>query len=77
MAERLALGIIPGVGWRASEIRAVAREAEGCGFEAIFSAEVNNDVLATTQLMGEATDTIKVGTWIEGSRARMSVSYQI
>jgi len=72
MAERLALGIIPGVGWRASEIRAVAREAEGCGFEAIFSAEVNNDVLATTQLMGEATDTIKVGTWIANIYLRQS-----
>ena len=72
MAECLALGIIPGVGWRASEIRAVAREAEGCGFEAIFSAEVNNDVLATTQLMGEATETIKVGTWIANIYLRRS-----
>lgn len=64
MVERLALGIIPGVGWRASEIRTVAREAEASGFEAIFCTEVNNDVLATTQLMGEATETIKVGTWV-------------
>jgi alkanesulfonate monooxygenase SsuD/methylene tetrahydromethanopterin reductase-like flavin-dependent oxidoreductase (luciferase family) len=60
----MALGVIPGVGWRASEIRSVAQEAEAAGFEAIFSAEVNNDVLATAQLMGEATRTIKVGTWI-------------
>lgn len=64
MVERLALGIIPGAGWRASEIRDVVREAEGAGFEAVFSAEVNNDVLATAQLMGEATRTLKVGTWI-------------
>ena len=64
MVDRIALGIIPGVGWRASEIRSVAQEAEAAGFEAIFSAEVNNDVLATAQLMGEATKTIKVGSWI-------------
>jgi alkanesulfonate monooxygenase SsuD/methylene tetrahydromethanopterin reductase-like flavin-dependent oxidoreductase (luciferase family) len=64
MEDRMALGVIPGVGWRASEIRSVAQEAEAAGFEAIFSAEVNNDVLATAQLMGEATKTIKVGTWI-------------
>ena len=41
MVERIALGIIPGVGWRAVEIRSVAQEAEAAGFEAIFSAEVN------------------------------------
>ena len=64
MVDRIALGVIPGVGWRASEIRCVAQEAEAAGFEAIFSAEVNNDVLATAQLMGEATKTIKVGSWI-------------
>ena len=51
----LALGLIPGVGWRAAEIRRVAREAEEAGFAAVFAAEVNNDVLATVQLMGEAT----------------------
>ena len=63
MAERIGLGIIP-VGWRAAEIRAVASEAEEAGFDAIFAAEVNNDVLATTLLMGAATRQIKVGTWI-------------
>ena len=42
MAERLGLGIILGAGWRAAEIRAVAREAEDAGFDAIFTAEVNN-----------------------------------
>lgn len=62
--ERMALAIIPGVGWRASEIRSVAQEAEAAGFEAIFSTEVNNDALATAQLMGEATKTIRVGTFI-------------
>jgi alkanesulfonate monooxygenase SsuD/methylene tetrahydromethanopterin reductase-like flavin-dependent oxidoreductase (luciferase family) len=72
MVERLALGIIPGAGWRASEIRAVAREAEAAGFEAIFSAEVNNDALATAQLMGEAARTIKVGTWIANIYLRHS-----
>ena len=46
MPERLALAVIPGTGWRAAEIRAVAQEAEAAGFEAIFAAEVNVDVLA-------------------------------
>jgi hypothetical protein len=30
--DGLALGLIPGVGWRAAEIRRVAREAEEAGF---------------------------------------------
>ena len=64
MPERLGLGIIPGTGWRADEIRTVAREAEEARFDAMFSAEVNNDALATAQLMGEATQRIKVGTWV-------------
>jgi alkanesulfonate monooxygenase SsuD/methylene tetrahydromethanopterin reductase-like flavin-dependent oxidoreductase (luciferase family) len=72
MAERLGLGIIPGAGWRATEIRAVAREAEEAGFDAIFSTEVNNDALATAQLMGEATRQIKVGTWIASIHMRHS-----
>jgi alkanesulfonate monooxygenase SsuD/methylene tetrahydromethanopterin reductase-like flavin-dependent oxidoreductase (luciferase family) len=62
MSERLALGIIPGTGWRASEIADVARAAEDSGFEAIFCAEVNNDSIATAQLMGAATRQIKTGT---------------
>jgi alkanesulfonate monooxygenase SsuD/methylene tetrahydromethanopterin reductase-like flavin-dependent oxidoreductase (luciferase family) len=45
-----ARGLIPGVGWRAAEIMSVAREAEEAGFHAIFTAEVNNDALATAQL---------------------------
>jgi alkanesulfonate monooxygenase SsuD/methylene tetrahydromethanopterin reductase-like flavin-dependent oxidoreductase (luciferase family) len=72
MAERLGLGLIPGAGWRAAEIRAVAREAEEAGFDAIFTAEVNNDALATAQLMGEATRQIKVGTWIASVHMRHS-----
>src|SRR3989442_2487178 len=64
MAERFGLAVIPGVGWRASEIQAIAREAEEAGFDAIFAAEVNNDVMATAQLMGAATRRIQVGTWI-------------
>lgn len=67
MADRLALAVIPGVGWSAAEIRAVAREAEAAGFDAIVAAEVNNDVMATAQLMGEATERIQVGTWIATS----------
>jgi 5,10-methylenetetrahydromethanopterin reductase len=72
MAERLGLGIIPGVGWPASEVQTVAREAEDAGFDAIFAAEVNNDVLATAQLMGAATRRITVGTWIANIYIRHS-----
>jgi alkanesulfonate monooxygenase SsuD/methylene tetrahydromethanopterin reductase-like flavin-dependent oxidoreductase (luciferase family) len=36
MSERLAVGIIPGTGWRATEIQEVAQAAEEAGFEAIF-----------------------------------------
>jgi 5,10-methylenetetrahydromethanopterin reductase len=64
MAERLGLAIIPGTGWPAREIQSIARDAEDAGFDAIFTAEVNNDALATAQLMGAATRRIKVGTWI-------------
>jgi alkanesulfonate monooxygenase SsuD/methylene tetrahydromethanopterin reductase-like flavin-dependent oxidoreductase (luciferase family) len=64
MAQRLGLAVIPGVGWRAEETQAIAREAEAAGFDAIFAAEVNNDVMATALLMGAATSRIRVGTWI-------------
>jgi len=64
MAERLGLAIIPGTGWRAREIQTIAREAEDAGFDAIFTTEVNNDALATAQLMGTATRRIQVGTWV-------------
>ena len=72
MAERLGLAVIPGTGWRASEIQAIAREAEDAGFDAIFAAEVNNDVMATAQLMGAATRRIQVGTWIANIYERHS-----
>jgi alkanesulfonate monooxygenase SsuD/methylene tetrahydromethanopterin reductase-like flavin-dependent oxidoreductase (luciferase family) len=72
MAERLGLGIIPGAGWRATEIRTIARDAEEAGFEAIFTAEVNSDALATAQLMAEATKQIKVGSWIASIHMRHS-----
>ena len=72
MAERLGLAVIPGVGWRANEIQAIAREAEDAGFDAIFAAEVNNDVMATAQLMGTATRRIQVGTWIANIYVRHS-----
>ena len=72
MAERLGIGVIPGVGWSAAEVQAVAREAEDAGFDAIFAAEVNNDVMATAQLMGTATKRISVGTWIANIYLRHS-----
>jgi alkanesulfonate monooxygenase SsuD/methylene tetrahydromethanopterin reductase-like flavin-dependent oxidoreductase (luciferase family) len=72
MAERLGLAVIPGVGWRAQEIQTIAREAEDAGFDAIFAAEVNNDVMATAQLMGAATRRIQVGTWIANIYLRHS-----
>jgi 5,10-methylenetetrahydromethanopterin reductase len=72
MADRLGLAIIPGTGWSAQEIQSVAREAEDAGFDAIFTAEVNNDALATAQLMGAATGRIKVGTWIANIYLRHS-----
>jgi alkanesulfonate monooxygenase SsuD/methylene tetrahydromethanopterin reductase-like flavin-dependent oxidoreductase (luciferase family) len=72
VAERLSLGIIAGVGWRASEIRTIAIEAEEAGFDAILTAEVNSDAVATAQLMGEATRQIKVGTWIASIHMRHS-----
>jgi len=72
MAERLGLAIIPGAGWTAREVQTIAREAEEAGFDAIFSAEVNNDVMATAQLMGAATQRISVGTWIANIYLRHS-----
>ena len=72
MTERLGLAVVPGAGWSASDIQAIAREAEGAGFDAIFAAEVNNDVMATAQLMGAATRRIAVGTWIANIYLRHS-----
>jgi alkanesulfonate monooxygenase SsuD/methylene tetrahydromethanopterin reductase-like flavin-dependent oxidoreductase (luciferase family) len=75
MPERLGLGIIgivPGIGWRASEIRAIARQAEDAGFDAIVTTEANSDSLATAQLIGEATQQIKVGTLVSSIYMRHS-----
>ena len=72
MRERLGLGVIPGAGWSARDIQEVAREAEAAGFDAIFSTEVNNDALATAQLMGSATERIEVGTWVANIYLRHS-----
>ncbi len=64
MADRLGLGVIPGIGWRAADIQDVARGADDAGFESIFCTEVNVDAIATALLMGLATRRIKVGTWV-------------
>ena len=67
----MGLGIIPGTGWRADEIQDLARVAEDAGFEAVFCAEVNNDAIATAQLMGTATRRLKVGTWVANIYLRL------
>jgi len=71
-SERLGLGVIPAAGWSARDIQDVAREAESAGFDAIFSVEVNNDAMATAQLMGAATQRIQVGTWVANIYLRHS-----
>ena len=70
MAARLGLGLIPGAGWRASEIQDIARAAEDAGFDAVFCTEVNNDAIGTAQLMGLATQRIRVGTWVANTYLR-------
>lgn len=62
--RRLAITVIPGAGWRAADVRTVARVAEDAGFGAVFNTEVNSDTMATAQLMGSVTSRIQVGTWI-------------
>jgi 5,10-methylenetetrahydromethanopterin reductase len=69
MPEALGLGLVQinpqsGAGWRAGEIQDVTRAAEDAGFEAAFCAEVNNDAIASAALMGLATTSLKVGTWV-------------
>jgi 5,10-methylenetetrahydromethanopterin reductase len=71
MSERLGLGLIPGTGWRAAEMQDVARAAEDAGFEAVFCAEVNIDVIAAAQLMGLATRRLKLGTWVAHTYLRL------
>jgi alkanesulfonate monooxygenase SsuD/methylene tetrahydromethanopterin reductase-like flavin-dependent oxidoreductase (luciferase family) len=70
--ERLGLAVVPGAGWSARDVQAIAQDAEGAGFDAIFTTEVNNDALATAQLMGTATKSIQVGTWIANVYLRHS-----
>jgi len=72
MADRLGLAVIPGAGWSARDVQTIAREAEEAGFDAIFTTEVNNDVMATAQLMGAATQRITIGTWIANIYLRHS-----
>ncbi len=74
MSERLGLGLLPvaGLGWSAQEIQNIAREAEEAGFDAIFTAEVNNSAMAIAQLMGAATTHIQVGTWVANIYMRHS-----
>ena len=76
MSEALGLGLIQidpqrGAGWRAGEIQDVARAAEDAGFEAAFCAEVNNDAIASAELMGLATTRLKVGTWVANIYLRL------
>jgi alkanesulfonate monooxygenase SsuD/methylene tetrahydromethanopterin reductase-like flavin-dependent oxidoreductase (luciferase family) len=71
-SRRLGLTVIPGAGWRASDVRTVAREAEEAGFDSIFSTEVNSDTMTTAQVMGCATSRIQVGTWIANIYLRHS-----
>ena len=70
--ERLGLAVIPAAGWSARDVQDIAREAESAGFDAIFSVEVNNDAMATAQLMGAATERIQVGTWVANIYLRHS-----
>jgi len=76
MPEVLGLGLVQidpqrGPGWRAGEIEDVARAAEDAGFEAAFCAEVNNDAIASAELMGLATSRLKVGTWVANIYLRL------
>jgi Luciferase-like monooxygenase len=49
----------------------VTREAEDAGFDTVLTAAVNNNALATAQLMGTATQHIQVGTWVANSYLRL------
>jgi alkanesulfonate monooxygenase SsuD/methylene tetrahydromethanopterin reductase-like flavin-dependent oxidoreductase (luciferase family) len=71
-SERLGLAVIPAAGWSARDIQDVSRQAESAGVDAIFSVEVNNDAIATAQLMGSATQRIQVGTWVASIYLRHS-----
>ncbi len=61
-------------GCSVEDLRALAREAEAGGFEAIFSPEVPPySAIANAQVFAEATSRIKVGTWITSIYMRQPV----
>ncbi len=61
-------------GCSVNDLRALAKEAEAGGFEAIFSPEVPPySALANAQVFAEATSKIKVGTWITNIYMRQPV----
>jgi alkanesulfonate monooxygenase SsuD/methylene tetrahydromethanopterin reductase-like flavin-dependent oxidoreductase (luciferase family) len=66
--------ISPVWGCSVEDLRALAREAENGGFEAIFSPEVPPySAIANAQVFAEATSKIKVGTWITNIYMRQPV----
>lgn len=66
--------ISPVWGCSVEDLRALAREAEGGGFEAIFSPEVPPyNALSNAQVFAEATSNINVGTWIANIYMRQPV----
>jgi alkanesulfonate monooxygenase SsuD/methylene tetrahydromethanopterin reductase-like flavin-dependent oxidoreductase (luciferase family) len=66
--------ISPVWGCSVSDLRALARESEAGGFEAIFSPEVPPyNGLSNAQVFAEATTKIKVGTWITNIYMRQAV----
>jgi len=66
--------ISPVWGCSVSDLRELAKTAEGGGFEAIFSPEVPPfNALSNAQVFAEATSTINVGTWITNIYMRNAV----
>jgi alkanesulfonate monooxygenase SsuD/methylene tetrahydromethanopterin reductase-like flavin-dependent oxidoreductase (luciferase family) len=66
--------ISPVWGCSVDDLRALAKEAEAGGFEAIFSPEVPPySALANAHVFAEATSRIKVGTWITNIYMRQPV----
>ncbi len=66
--------ISPVWGCSVEDLRALAREAEGGGFEAIFSPEVPPyNALSNAQVFAETTSKINVGTWITNIYMRQPV----
>lgn len=66
--------ISPVWGCSVEDLRALAKTAEGGGFEGIFSPEVPPfNALSNAQVFAEATSKIKVGTWITNIYMRQAV----